>query len=46
MTSTKTRKGDFAQVLAALIERDQRAGNAFAVPPHIANALRALVATS
>lgn len=44
MTTTKTRKGDFAQVLVALIERDQGEGRTFAVPPHIARALRALVA--
>ena len=46
MTSTRTRKGDFAQILAALIERDAAANKKFAVPPHIASALRALVATS
>ncbi|UJR83828.1 ATP-dependent nuclease [Sandaracinus amylolyticus] len=46
MTSTKTRKGDFAQILAGLIDRDAEANKLFAVPPHIASALRALVATS
>lgn len=46
MISTKTRKGDLAQILAALIERDLDASKVFAVPSHIASALRALVAGS
>ena len=36
-----TRKGDFAQVLARLIE----AGDAFTVPPYIAQAINEVVAS-
>ena len=43
MAATKTRKGDLAQILAAVIERDVEAGKRLEVPPHIADALRELV---
>lgn len=46
MASTRTRKGDFAQVLASVIERRLSIGKTFAVPPHIVRALRALVGTT
>lgn len=44
MTSTGTRKGDLAQILAGIIERDLQTEKRFPVPPHITAALRALVA--
>lgn len=44
MKETKTRKGDFAQMLAMQIEDDWKAEKRFPVPQHIADALRSLVA--
>lgn len=46
MKSTGTRKGDLAQRLAAVIERDLQTGKRFPVPQHVATALRVLVGTS
>ena len=46
MKSTRTRKGDLAQILAGIIERDFGPTKPFPVPAHITAALRTLVAAT